>query len=295
MLSLVRFATSKKLKYLFLYLLLLVDIFFTESKGSWLSLGISLVAFAFIFLNFFAENLKYKKQINIFALCALLACCCLVGYFGKQRMQSVNFRLITWRSTIDMIVAKPIIGTGLGSFQLIYPSYKRADIFYMEGLHNAETQHAENYLLELWATLGTLGLGLFLLILFIQIKQTFINLARQDLDISTRKQIFAVFISAFAIYVHNLVDVSLFFVSTIYFLAIFNGALFGLNFEPKTETSDKLEKLKNLLSHKTILTIFYILCGLVFIYLLTFVCSQFSEIAKSKKPVARIKYEKINY
>lgn len=233
MVVLARFCYTHSKKYILLAAILITDIFFTESKGAWLGLGISLVIFAGVYLNFFKTRLsQHKKIINIFAVVFFLACGALVVHFGAKRMQSVNFRLSTWRSTWDMVQATPLTGTGLGSFQVIYQAYKRPDIFYMENLHNAETQHAENFFLEQWATLGILGLGLFLYLVFYQLKGAFkaFKYFEYTDDKETAYNLLAVLMASTAIYLHNLVDVSIYFVSTMYFLALFNGVLFNLSY-----------------------------------------------------------------
>ncbi|MBO4707321.1 MAG: O-antigen ligase family protein [Elusimicrobiaceae bacterium] len=231
MLVLARFCHTHYKRYILLAAILLTDIFFTESKGAWMGLGVSLVIFAGVYLNFFKTKLsKHKKIINISALMLFLAIGALVVHFGAQRMQSVNFRLSTWRATWDMVQATPLTGTGLGSFQVIYQAYKRPDIFYMENLHNAETQHAENFFLEQWATLGILGLGLFLYLVFYQLKNAFkaFRYFEYTDDRETSYNLFAALMASTSIYLHNLVDVSIYFVSTMYFLALFNGVLFNL-------------------------------------------------------------------
>ena len=233
MVVLARFCYTHYKRYILLAAILVTDIFFTESKGAWLGLGVSLVIFAGVYLNFFKTKLsEHKKIINISALIFFLACGTLVVHFGAKRMQSVNFRLSTWRSTWDMVQATPLTGTGFGSFQVIYQAYKRPDIFYMENLHNAETQHAENFFLEQWATLGIFGLGLFLYLIFYQLKGAFKAFKYFEYidDEETACNLLAALMASTAIYLHNLVDVSIYFVSTIYFLALFNGVLFNLGY-----------------------------------------------------------------
>lgn len=234
MVVLARFCYTHYKRHILLVAILITDMFFTESKGAWLGLGVSLVIFAGVYLNFFRTKLSnHKKIINAFAIVFFLACGVLVVHFGAKRMQSVNFRLSTWRSTWDMVQATPLTGTGLGSFQVIYQAYKRPDIFYMENLHNAETQHAENFFLEQWASLGILGLGLFLYLVFYQLKGAFKAFRRFEYlqDKETACNLLAALMASIAIYLHNLVDVSIYFVSTMFFLALFNGVLFNLSYD----------------------------------------------------------------
>ncbi|MBQ2313151.1 MAG: O-antigen ligase family protein, partial [Elusimicrobiaceae bacterium] len=197
-----------------------------------------------------------------------------------KRMQSVNFRLSTWRSTWDMVQATPLTGTGLGSFQVIYQAYKRPDIFYMENLHNAETQHAENFFLEQWATLGILGLGLFLYLVFYQLKGAFkaFKYFEYTDDKETACNLLAALMASTAIYLHNLVDVSIYFVSTMYFLALFNGVLFNLGYGglEKREKENKQDKKPGVLSY-----IICILASSFILFMVMFTGYKFVKIALS--------------
>ena len=41
-------------------------------------------------------------------------------------------------------------GHGIESFKLVYPSYRRPEIFHIEGKHNTETDHAHNEFIEIF-------------------------------------------------------------------------------------------------------------------------------------------------
>ena len=278
MVVLARFCYTHYKRYILLAAILVTDIFFTESKGAWMGLGVSLLIFAGVYLNFFKTKLsKHKKIINVSALVFFLACGALVVHFGAKRMQSVNFRLSTWRSTWDMVQATPITGTGFGSFQVIYQAYKRPDIFYMENLHNAETQHAENFFLEQWASLGILGLGLFLYLVFYQLKGAFKAFRRFEKDKETAYNLLAALMASTAIYLHNLVDVSIYFVSTIYFLALFNGVLFNLAYgklKPKQTVEPEIKK-------NAVNLIFAVLASICVLFFAILVIYDFRHIALS--------------
>lgn len=229
-----------------LMILLVLNIAFTLSKGAWLALAAGLALFGFIYFNFFSEKYKYHRlKYNLIISAVLLIAVLASGIFTVKRMQSVNFRLSTWRSAAEMIEAKPVFGMGKGSFRYIYTAYKRPEIFYMEGLHNGETQHAENYLLEQTCELGIVGLGLFLLLLIWQ-SLAFLNRLKEVASSPQKRNDALLLLTCFTapavIYIHNLVDVSVYFVSTAYFLTVFNGILFVLNFGPLEESSSREAK-----------------------------------------------------
>ena len=288
MVVLARFLYTYHKRYILLASLLLTDIFFTESKGAWLGLGISLVIFTGVYLNFFKTKItKYTKFINVFALIFFLLCGALVVHFGKQRMQSFNFRLSTWRASWDMVQSAPLTGMGFGSFQVIYQAYKRPDIFYMENLHNAETQHAENFFLEQWATLGILGFGLFIYLCFYQVRGAFYAFRRFEKDRESAYNLLAAFTAGSAIYLHNLVDVSIYFVSTMYFLALFNGIWFNLAYGrlEKKQCNCRISKTNSFMGKiSAVLAIIFVLAIIIYCFL------DFRTIAVSDKLLLVILY-----
>jgi O-antigen ligase len=66
-----------------------------------------------------------------------------------------SFRLDTWRDTLRMSLASPVVGQGLGAFHDAYPPFKR-------GHGQIRVEHAENDYVETLAESGVLGLALVL-------------------------------------------------------------------------------------------------------------------------------------
>lgn len=230
-----RWLLTKQKSLLLLAAAGLINIFFTESKGAWAALAVALPSFGFLYLNYFVDVYKkHRIKFNAAALAAVIALSVLVGVSAAKRMQSVNFRLSTWRAAFEMIETKPLVGTGIGSFEYIYPAYKRPEIFYMENLHNAQTQHAENYYLETWAELGLFGFGLFLFCAVYLFKGVIRKLKQYNpQDAREKEKLFTLlgcFCALAAIYIHNFVDVSLYFVSTGLFAVVLTAACFTLAF-----------------------------------------------------------------
>lgn len=234
-----RFLYSRKKSLAVLMILLMGNIVFTLSKGAWLALAAGISLFGFIYFNFFSAKYRERRfRYNILISAVVLAAVLAAGIFTAKRMQSVNFRLFTWRSALEMTESKPVFGMGKGSFQFIYTAYKRPEIFYIEGIHNGETQHAENYPLEQATELGIVGLGLFLLVAVWQTAGFWRKLKSLADNAKSRRDgliLLSCFSAAGVIYIHNMVDVSIYFVSTSYFLFLFCGILFALVFGPLDE------------------------------------------------------------
>ena len=234
-----QYLLSRKKSLLFLLAAGVLGLFFTESKGAWLAYAAAALCFAVLYTNFFASAAaKQLRKINIAALCFLLIALAGAGFYASKRFQSVSFRAFTWLSTLEMVQDSPIIGTGPGSFKIIYPAYRRPQIFYIENSHNTETQHAENEYLEQWATTGTVGLAIFLwMIGFIffgsvrRLKQTARANAEQPLQ--ERNLYLLGYASAFlGLMSHAFVDISIRFASSGLFFAVFCGVLLALQQPP---------------------------------------------------------------
>ncbi|MBC8016220.1 MAG: O-antigen ligase family protein [Sporomusaceae bacterium] len=130
----------------------------TYSRGAWLSL-LAVIGVYGILCN--------RK---IFWLLILLPIAMLCGHDAVlERIMSIvnptdtssTLRIALWESTIAMIMDKPILGIGWGSYWLVYPEY---DFF----LNNANVKifHAHNMYLNIAAEIGIPGLLVFLSIMY---------------------------------------------------------------------------------------------------------------------------------
>lgn len=215
----------------------LIGLVFTESKGAWLAYGAALACFAGLYTNRLLPGnaRKHLKKINLAALCVLVIALAGAGFYASKRFQSVSFRAFTWLSAWEMVQDSPVIGTGPGSFKIIYPAYRRPQIFYIENSHNTETQHAENEYLEQWATTGTVGLAVFLWLVVFVFFCAVRNLHPLSENTRERNLLLLGYASAFfGLMAHAFVDISIRFASSGLFFALFCGVILALC-RPKTE------------------------------------------------------------
>jgi len=135
-----------------------VCLILTYSRGAWLSL------LAVIGVYGMLCNRK------IFWLLLLLPVAMFCGHDAiLERIMSIinptdtssTLRIALWESTIAMIMDKPLLGIGWGSYWLVYPEY---DFF----LNNANVKifHAHNMYLNIAAEIGIPGLIAFLSIMY---------------------------------------------------------------------------------------------------------------------------------
>ncbi|MBR4507982.1 MAG: O-antigen ligase family protein [Elusimicrobiaceae bacterium] len=236
-----------------LFILAMINLISSQSKGSFLAFALCVLVACLLFVYFFMDGYKkHKKKIFIVSLILFIFSAATISYLGTKRFESFSFRLSTWRATFDMVKASPLTGTGIGSFEIIYPAYKRPEIFYIEKQHNIASQHAENYYLEQLSCLGIFGFGLFLWVLWYIAKQVLFKIKEFSAD--NRKKAFllaGLSLASLTIYIHNFVDVSIYFASTSFFLILFNGAIFKLAFGP-FEKRDIILKKENIAIFKIV-------------------------------------------
>ena len=251
-----------------LFMLAMINLVFSQSKGAFFAFALCVLLGSICFIYFFTD--KYKKNKNKIIAVSLILVAFSAGvifYVGSKRIESFSFRLSTWRATCDMIKASPLTGTGIGSFEIIYPAYKRPEIFYIEKEHNIASHHAENYFLEQLSTLGILGFGLFLWVLFYVSKQTLSKI--KELSFEQRQKAFflmGISLASLSIYIHSLVDVSIYFASTVFFLILFNGVIFNLTFGPLDKKNVALKK-DNILLFRIIFTLTVLALLVIYTYI----------------------------
>ena len=242
------FLKRKSFHLLFLWILIVFSTIFSYSKGAWLGFGAGIIIFVFLFVNFIL-NIEKRKKIILILIMSVFTLSVVIGgilFQLKSRPDSSYFRLFTWLSCWEMINTKPILGTGIGTFYLTYPSYRRPQIFFIEELHNTETDHPENEYLEIFYDEGMVGLGIFLLLLIMFLTLGLKNLSyfkKNKLQTNTLAYLQLSFITALAAQiVHNCVCVSLRFVSSGVMLWMLIGcigavAIGCLNEKEKQETN----------------------------------------------------------
>jgi len=239
------FMTQNKILIL-LFLLITFNVVYTYSKAGWIGYTAAVSAF-FLLYGIFFTHIKKKnivKLIIILVVALIVICGVGVAYFIKQRTDSVKFRVCTWMSTWEMILKRPLLGTGIGTFYLTYPLYRRPQIFFIEGKHNTETDHPEDEYLEVWYDEGLIGFGIFILLILTNIilgLRTLYAYTRTITEIETKEAqpktkhvrrflprvyyLLGVLSSFIGLLMHNFMCVSLRFVSSGIFLGFLLGTI----------------------------------------------------------------------
>jgi tetratricopeptide (TPR) repeat protein len=236
----------------------------TESKGAWIGYVAGLLSFLALVFFYFSQlrSERVKKVIQRGALLVLTICVVGVGVYSRKRSDSLRFRICTWTSTFEMGLMHPIVGNGVGSFRVLYPAFRRPQIFHIEGKHNTETDHAENEYWEVFQDEGLIGFGLFLwtILTFSVLGARALGrftaaLAAKDPVTGKRKNqmdprafYMLGYLAAFwGMLIHNLMDVSLRFVSSGIFLWLLAGLIGAMVIhDPLPATDDQRDALEPL-------------------------------------------------
>lgn len=160
---------GKKIKAVLIsiFLIAISALMFTFSKGAWLAFLIALLFF----------GLNTKKRYVVYAFLGILAIGLILPIFFNFSAADLVGRLSSfssdagaidrkylWQAAIRMFMAKPVLGVGLGTFMENYP------IFWVRP--TTEIAYTHNCYLQTLAETGIIGLGAFLLFLFIWLKRT---------------------------------------------------------------------------------------------------------------------------
>lgn len=261
------FMWKKNPFYLILWLMTAFNAYTTYSKGAWIGFTAGLVFFCLFYLLFFSHiKVKNIRKFLPFVIAGVI----LITGFGvyyqiTQRTDSAKFRVYTWLSCWEMINTSPVVGSGIGTFYVTYPAFRRPQIFYIEGKHNTESDHPENEYLEVWYDEGTVGFGIFLWLII-----TFIFLSIKSLKIFSAPTIvtdrkgrqkevsedirayymLGLFSGWLGSLTHNFVCVSLRFVSSGTYLWLLTGTIAAITLNnPLLKSS----KEKNILSPNVVL------------------------------------------
>lgn len=233
------FLATRQKKYIFLGWVGMVLLFFTESKGAWISYIAAVTLGVLLYTNYLSPAFKkHRLKINTGLLIAAVGVAVLAGVYTAKRYQSVSFRTYTWQGTWEMIKEHPVMGVGIGNFKTIYAAHRRPEIFYIESSHNIETQHAENELLEQMAVSGFIGLGLFLWLVYALFSRAWQTLRRPETPSENAYYLLGYTAAFGGMLVHSLVDVSIHFASSGFFFALFMGVLITLTYPAQQPTGE---------------------------------------------------------
>ncbi|MCM8800373.1 MAG: O-antigen ligase family protein [Candidatus Omnitrophica bacterium] len=180
------FLLEKKNLY-FIFIFIVIALFLTKSIGAFLSLFLGLIFYIF---------LKRKINLKTIILISILISLIISAFLLRSNTLSetlkpyfsLSKRFNYWKQTLSTIKLHPILGEGLGNFNIL------------------DTRYSHNFILQIWAELGLIGLSCLLWFLFSYFKYLYLNLK----DSSDKNNLIRIFTSTVIFLIHNLVDFTFF-------------------------------------------------------------------------------------
>ena len=142
----------------------------TYSRSCWIGFALAVIVFIF-FCN--------KRVLPVFFLLAVLAVPLVpqtiwnrILTIGSTADTSNMYRVKVWSSVMDMLGDHGLIGVGLGpdNFRPVFWGYSSGSV--------AVAPHSHMVYLELWAEMGLLGIGSYLVYFFATIRSAVVSMAR---------------------------------------------------------------------------------------------------------------------
>ena len=145
--------------------LAVLGIWMAGSRGAILGLGAGLMFYAF----FYGLYENKKAFVALLLLPAVLGGMFLFGGgrldFAGEALRSVETRTSVWKSATEMIDERIFTGYGMETFQIAFAKFADKELLELERIGSSPDK-AHNTFVEMMASVGLLGLGLYLFILF---------------------------------------------------------------------------------------------------------------------------------
>jgi O-antigen ligase/Tfp pilus assembly protein PilF len=177
-----------KLSYFFHLSILFVSLLICQSRGIWISIGLTLVFAFLIIFRYKLGNIFRKNKKWLIALLAVFIFITFIYSFenplNKSRITvteramstfevdkdpSINTRFLMWRVTFEMFKDNLLFGLGIGTFKYHYLDYQAVYLQknpqYIK--YAGKAAEAHNEYLQLASEIGIVGLVLFLAIIFL--------------------------------------------------------------------------------------------------------------------------------
>jgi putative inorganic carbon (hco3(-)) transporter len=210
------------------YLAMIIPLALIHKKSVWLislfsvalilskSLGAGLSIFLAFILYFYLRKGLNKKRLPFLLVVLAMFSAVLISRMNAQKPHllpsfSTLMRLDYWRQTLKIIQASPLVGVGIGNFDLTYSRY------------------AHNSYLQIWAEMGILGLASVLWLVFVVFQKGLETIR----NVLYKKQAAALITAAAVFLIHNLLDFSFFLPEVAFIWWLILGMCAAERYQPK--------------------------------------------------------------
>lgn len=226
----------KQLILIIVFPLLILAMLMSKSRMGIISLFLSI---GFLYFNLVRAGYKLRntKWIILFFILTLIFLSLYIGIRPVlERFQNIGYdhRIYVWRDCINIIKDFPIFGTGLGTFEYIYPLYK------YNVTKAVDYNFAHNDYLQLIIETGILGfISIFsALILFVRDTSHFLSSNLNNNDNFRYFITLGAFTGVLSILIHSLADFNLHIPSNAIYFATLIGIIYAAN-SKNYNTTDK--------------------------------------------------------
>ncbi len=219
----------------------------TLSRGAWLGFAGSLLLFAVVLRKSISKKLLRLSGLILILL--LLSVALIFSFMegGKSQQGLKVFsrissivdladpgivaRVSSWGSSLEMVQKHPLLGTGLDTYYLVFPSYRELSYLHSSG-KNITAGYAHNELLQAVTTTGLLGVAAYLWFWFV-----FFYIGWKKCRSSAQQEekiiLTSILASGLALLIQNQFSFSVLTTSAYFWL--FAGILVGGTGEPKVK------------------------------------------------------------
>lgn len=227
--------------------IMITALFLSLSRGGIIGLSISMLIFGIVLI---IRRSTRRKGIFIVLLSAITLLT--VGWFGWDRIierferlkdaeVSSELRLHNWQDSLEIIRDFPFTGTGLGTYEHVYPGYKT--------IRSQERwEHAHNDYVEGAVETGIAGLAIAAYIVFRFYRLILSGLMKRRL-LEARLLSLGALTGVTGILVHSITDFNLHIgANGLYFSVLFGMALSAINIKPLDERVTMLQEKRSRIS-----------------------------------------------
>jgi O-antigen ligase len=206
--------------HMIVYLAILgIALLFTHSRGGWISLAVALMVAAIplaLSHTFKHQAMRaYSGLVTVVVVCMLVLGGDIILSHMSQAPEQVTGRTDIWKNSVEIIKSFPLLGTGAGTFEYVYPLYEHGEIDgYVNYVHNDYLQ-----LLVEQGVIGFLLLGMAVLLCL----RKGINAVISAESMSAGAYTLGVLIAIFTMLTHGVIDFNFYIPSNAAYFFVFLG------------------------------------------------------------------------
>ena len=216
-------------------LLLLLNLYFTATRGAWGGFIVSVLLFAALYSKQMGREWwqSFQKARLKFLILLLLIILLHFGLMstsqkykntiqaGADKVHQIlarrTERLLIWRDTLVMGLNNPL-GVGIGAFHIYFPRYASKELLKILPQDRFIVNYSHNEFLEIWSETGLIGIGIFLWTIFAFFAQGKLLLKGNPGQQSQKVMTLGLLASSAGILAHSFVSVNMrFIVTAVYF------------------------------------------------------------------------------